>query len=112
MYCPYKPEELVPKNIEYFWPGAIAYGFPAYINGSTGLGKTNVFLKVMADATNGVFPPGIERDCLVEPIHSAPIRSFYVSTENPVCERLAQLVREADDTLDVTVTNSYALKVF
>ena len=57
MYCPYKPEELVPKDIEYFWPGAIAYGFPAYINGSTGLVKTNVFLKVMADASNGIFPP-------------------------------------------------------
>ena len=86
MYCPYKPEELVPKDIEYFWPGAIAYGFPAYINGSTGLGKTNVFLKVMADASNGIFPPGIERGSLAEPIHSDPIRSFYVSTENPVCE--------------------------
>ena len=86
MYCPYKPEELVPKDIEYFWPGVIAYGFPAYINGSTGLGKTNVFLKVMADSSNGIFPPGIERDSLAEPIRSDPIRSFYVSTENPVCE--------------------------
>ena len=66
MYCPYKTEELVPKDIEYFWPGAIAYGFPAYINGSTGLGKTNVFLKVMADASNGIFPPGIERGSLPE----------------------------------------------
>ena len=70
MYCPYKPEELVPKDIEYFWPGAIAYGFPAYINGSTGLGKTNVFLKVMADASNGIFPPGIERGSLAEPIRT------------------------------------------
>ena len=86
MYCHYKPEELVPKDIEYFWPGAIAYGFPAYINGSTGLGKTNVFLKVMADASNRIFPPGIERGHLAEPIRSDPIRSFYVSTENPVCE--------------------------
>ena len=41
MYCPYKQEELVVKEIEDFWPGIIAYGFPVYVNGSTGLGKTN-----------------------------------------------------------------------
>lgn len=86
MYCPYKPEELVVKDIEYFWPGVIAYGFPAFINGSTGLGKTNVFLKVAADATRGIFPPGVMRGCLTEPIQGKPIRCFYVSTENPVRE--------------------------
>lgn len=86
MYCPYKPDELVIKDIEYFWPGVIAYGFPAYINGSTGLGKTNILLKVAADASNGVFPPGVGRGCLTEPVHANPIRSFYVSTENPVRE--------------------------
>ena len=86
MYCPYKPEELVAKEIEYFWPGVIAYGFPAYINGSTGLGKTNVFLKVMADATNGIFPPGVGKYALEDPVHGEPIRCFYVSTENPVSE--------------------------
>ncbi len=36
----------------------------------------------------------------------------HFHTEDPVCERLAQLVKEADGTLDVTVTSSYALKVF
>lgn len=36
----------------------------------------------------------------------------HFHTENPVCERLAQLAREADGNIEVTVTNSYALKVF
>ena len=86
MYCPYKQEELEVKEIEDFWPGVIAYGFPVYVNGSTGLGKTNVFLKIGADATRGIFPPGVKDGCLEEPIKAEPIRMFYVSTENPVCE--------------------------
>ena len=86
MYCPYKQEELVIREIEDFWPGVIAYGIPVYINGSTGLGKTNVFLKVGADATRGIFPPGVKDGFLEEPVTGEPIRMFYVSTENPVCE--------------------------
>lgn len=88
MYCPYKQEELVIKEIEDFWPGVIAYGFPVYINGSTGLGKTNVFLKIGADATRGIFPPGVKDGFLEEPMIGDPIRIFYVSTENP-CAKLS-----------------------
>ena len=86
MYRPFKASELAAKKINYFWPGVIAYGFPAYINGSTGLGKTNILLKVAADATRGIFPPGIGKHGLTAPKHDSPIRIFYVSTENPVRE--------------------------
>lgn len=101
MYCPYKQEELVIKEIEDFWPGVIAYGFPVYINGSTGLGKTNVFLKRGADATRGIFPPGVKDGFLEEPMIGDPIRIFYVSTENPVCEIVypALLYNGADPTM-------------
>ena len=101
MYNPYKQEELVVKEIEDFWPGVIAYGFPVYINGSTGLGKTNVFLKVGADATRGVFPPGVKDGALEEPVQGEPIKMFYVSTENPVCEIVypALLYNGADPTM-------------
>ena len=101
MYSPYKREELVAKKIEDFWPGVIAYGFPVYINGSTGLGKTNVFLKVAADATRGIFPPGVKDGHLEEPIKGEPIKMFYVSTENPVCEIVypALLYNDADPNM-------------
>ena len=101
MYCPYKQEELVVKEIEDFWPGVIAYGFPVYVNGSTGLGKTNVFLKIGADATRGIFPPGVKAGYLEEPIKAEPIRMFYVSTENPVCEIVypALLYNDADPAM-------------
>ena len=101
MYKPYEPEELVVKEIEDFWPGVIAYGFPVYVNGSTGLGKTNVFLKVGADATRGVFPPGVKDGHLEEPIQGEPIKMFYVSTENPVCEIVypALLYNRADPNM-------------
>lgn len=101
MYCPYKQEELVIEEIEDFWPGVIAYGFPVYINGSTGLGKTNVFLKIGADATRGIFPPGVKDGFLEEPMIGDPIRIFYVSTENPVYEIVypALLYNGADPTM-------------
>lgn len=101
MYCPYRQEELVVKEIDYFWPGVIAYGFPAYVNGSTGLGKTNVFLKVAADATRGIFPPGVRDGYLEESRTGEPVKMFYVSTENPVCEIVypAMLYNGADPTM-------------
>ena len=101
LYSPYKQEELIVKEIEEFWPGVIAYGFPVYINGSTGLGKTNVFLKVGADATRGIFPPGVKDGYLEEPVKGEPIKMFYVSTENPVCEIVypALLYNGADPTM-------------
>lgn len=101
MYCPCKQEELVVKEIEDFWPGVIAYGFPVYVNGSTGLGKTNVFLKIGADATRGIFPPAVKDGCLGDPIKADPIRMFYVSTENPVCEIVypALLYNNADPAM-------------
>lgn len=36
----------------------------------------------------------------------------HFHTEDPVCERLAELVKQADQSIDVTVTSSYALQVF
>ena len=36
----------------------------------------------------------------------------HFHTENPVCERLAELVKQADASIEVTVTDSYALQVF
>ena len=101
MYRPYMREELVIKEIEYFWPGVIAYGFPAYVNGPTGLGKTNVFLKVGADATRGVFEPGVKDGYLAKSVEAEPIKMFYVSTENPVCEIVypALLYNNADESM-------------
>jgi len=101
LYCPYKKEDLIEKEIEDFWPGVIAYGFPAYVNGPTGLGKTNVFLKVGADATRGIFEPGVKDGYLAEPVKAEPIRMFYVSTENPVCEIVypALLYNGADESM-------------
>ena len=86
MYCTYKPEDLKEKEINYLWPGVIPYGFPTYINGSTGLGKTNIMIKVAADATNGFFPPKVLDGCLGVPEKRDPIRCLYISTENPVCD--------------------------
>ena len=86
MYCTYKREELQVKDIQFLWQGVIPYGFPTFINGSTGLGKTNVMIKVAANATRGFFPPAIEEGGLAEPEKKEPIRVLYVSTENPVCE--------------------------
>ena len=101
MYRPYMREELVIKEIEYFWPGVIAYGFPAYVNGPTGLGKTNVFLKVGADATRGVFEPGVKDGYLAKSVEAEPIKMFHVSTENPVCEIVypALLYNNADESM-------------
>lgn len=101
MYSPCKKEDLVEKAIEDFWPGVIAYGFPTYVNGSTGLGKTNVFLKVGADATRGIFEPGVQDGYLTEPVRADPIRMLYVSTENPVHEIVYPALRYngADDDM-------------
>lgn len=86
MYSPYKKKDLVKRKIEELWPGAIAYGFPVYVNGPTNLGKTTAFLKVGADVTRGIFPPGIKDGQLEAPRIGEPINVFYVSTENPVLE--------------------------
>lgn len=86
MYSPYEKKDLKQRKIEELWPGAIAYGFPAYVNGSTNLGKTTVFLKIAADVTRGIFPSGIREGQLASPRIGEPINVFYVSTENPVLE--------------------------
>ena len=62
MYCTYKPEDLKVKDINYLWPGVIPYGFPTFVNGSTGLGKTNIMIKVAANATKGIFQPEVLDD--------------------------------------------------
>ena len=36
----------------------------------------------------------------------------HFHTEDPVCERLAELVKQADAEIEVAVTSSYALQVF
>ena len=98
MYCTYKPEDLKVKDINYLWPGVIPYGFPTFVNGSTGLGKTNIMIKVAANATKGIFQPEVLDGCLGITEKKDPIRCLYISTENPVCEIVypAFLHNEAD----------------
>lgn len=76
------------KEIEWLWKPFIAFGKVTMIQGDTGVGKTSLMVKIMADCTNGLKPPTQFHGRLQEQEKGEPLTTFYVTTENGIEDTL------------------------
>ena len=84
-----KLSEVVNKDIKWLWKPFIPFGKVTMIQGDTGIGKTHVLIKVMADISNGLYPPTMEADHLLPQVEGEPVKIFYVSVENGIDDTIA-----------------------
>lgn len=84
-----KMTEVVNKNIRWLWKPFIPFGKVTMIQGDTGIGKTSVLIKVMADISNGLYPPTMLADHLLPQVEGEPVKIFYVSVENGIDDTIA-----------------------
>ena len=68
-------KDVEPKEISWLWRPYIAFGKVTLIQGDTGIGKTSLMVKVMADLSNGLYPP----------------TTYYVSIENGIADTIVPL---------------------
>ena len=82
-------KNVVNKPIKWLWKPFIPFGKVTMIQGDTGIGKTHVLIKIMADISNGLFPPTMKADHLLPQVEGEPIKIFYISVENGIDDTIA-----------------------
>ena len=91
MICPKPLSVVVNKEIKWLWKPFIPYGKVTLLQGDTGIGKTSLMIKMVADLSNGIFPPTMYRRKLLPPQQGNPVRTYYVSVENGMDDTVAPL---------------------
>lgn len=84
-------KDVEPKDIEWFWKPFIAFGKVTLIQGDTGIGKTSIMVKIIADVSRGLYPPTMFRGQLQEQEKKEPITTYYVSVENGIADTILPL---------------------
>ena len=84
-----KLKDVVNKDIRWLWKPFIPFGKVTMIQGDTGIGKTHVLIKIMADISNGLYPPTMRADHLRPQVEGEPLKIFYVSVENGIDDTIA-----------------------
>lgn len=84
-------KNIEPKEISWLWRPYIAFGKVTLIQGDTGIGKTSIMVKVMADLSNGLYPPTMFRERLLPQETGDPITTYYVSIENGIADTIVPL---------------------
>ena len=84
-------KNVEPKEISWLWRPYIAFGKVTLIQGDTGIGKTSLMVKVMADLSNGLYPPTMFRERLLPQETGEPITTYYVSIENGIADTIVPL---------------------
>ena len=84
-------KNIEPKEISWLWRPYIAFGKVTLIQGNTGIGKTSLMVKVMADLSNGLYPPTMFRERLLPQETGDPITTYYVSIENGIADTIVPL---------------------
>lgn len=84
-----KLKDVVNKEIRWLWRPFIPFGKVTMIQGDTGIGKTHVLIKIMADISNGLYPPTMRADHLLPQVEGEPLKIFYVSVENGIDDTIA-----------------------
>ena len=69
----------------------MAFGKVTLIQGKTGIGKTSLVIKLIADLSNGIYPPTMYRRRLQRSVKGAPIKTYYVTVENGMDDTVAPL---------------------
>ena len=91
MVCEESLVNVVNKEIQWLWKPFIPVGKVTLIQGDTGMGKTNLLIKVLADLSHGIYPPTLFRGELQAQEVRDPLLSFYVSIENGIDDTIAPL---------------------
>lgn len=81
--------DVVSKEIKWLWRPFIPFSKITMIQGDTGIGKTHVLIKIMADISNGLYPPTMRGDHLLPQVEGEPVKIFYVSVENGIDDTIA-----------------------
>lgn len=84
-------KDVKPKEIQWFWRPFIAFGKVTLIQGDTGIGKTSLMVKIIADLSKGLYPPTMFRGQLQEQEMKEPITTYYVSVENGLVDTILPL---------------------
>lgn len=84
-------KDVEPKEISWLWRPFIAFGKVTLIQGDTGIGKTSLMVKVMADLSKGLYPPTMFRERLHPQEMKEPITTYYVSVENGIADTIVPL---------------------
>ncbi len=91
MLCAEKLSDVANKPIDWLWQGRIAYGKVTLLQGNTGIGKTNLAVKLAADLSNGIYLPAIVDGELQEPVYGEPVKTYYVTVENALDDSIGPL---------------------
>ncbi len=84
-------KDVESKEIQWFWRPFIAFGKVTLIQGDTGIGKTSLMVKIIADISRGIYPPTMFRGQLQEQETKDPITTYYVSVENGIADTILPL---------------------
>ena len=72
---------IVGKQPEWFWKPFIPAGRVTLIQGNTGIGKTSLMLRIVADSTNGLKPPTqFHGELLEQPLEGADYSSSFINS--------------------------------
>ncbi len=91
MVCNESLLNVINKEITWLWKPFIPMGKVTLIQGDTGMGKTNILIKLLADLSCGWYPPTLFRGELQKREQKDPVYSYYVSIENGIDDTIAPL---------------------
>ncbi len=84
-------KDVKSKEVSWLWKPYIGFGKVTLIQGDTGIGKTSLLMKVIADLSNGIFPPTMFRECLQPQEKGKPLITYYISIENGIDDTIVPL---------------------
>ena len=105
-----KLKNVTPKEIRWLWKPFIPFGKVTLIQGDTGIGKTSLMLKIIADLSNGLYPPVMYREHLQPQKTGDPVLTYFVSIENGIadCKRgqMENFIKECKSGFDMDYVSS------
>jgi RecA-family ATPase len=84
-------KDVKAKEVSWLWKPYIAFGKVTLIQGDTGIGKTSLLMKVIADLSNGIYPPTMFRESLQPQEKGKPLTTYYISIENGIDDTIVPL---------------------
>ena len=91
MICPKSYNDVTPRKTNWLWRPFIPFEKVTLLQGATGIGKTSLIMKILADISNGIYPPSMFHGQLLPSAHGEPLKSFYVTAENGIDDTIVPL---------------------